>query len=308
MSEEGVRLQKVLAQAGVSSRRGGEALIAAGRVTVNDRVVTELGTRVDPVNDVIAVDGKPVQPEAPMYLLLNKPDGVVTSGERSVDERGRPTVVSLLRGVTQRIFPVGRLDFHTRGALVLTNDGELSSQLTHPRYGVEKTYHAKFQGKLELPALQALAEGVVLEDGTQTQPIEDLVVVKETEANTWVQLTLHQGLNRQVRRMGEAIGHPVLKLIRVSFADLTIDGLDDGEWRALSAVEVAQLRGMVKLRENRPAPAKDGAGTPKSAKSGAKPGSKPKARPGGKPRGGGGGGGPKGGRGKPGGRRGPRGS
>lgn len=308
MSDEGVRLQKVLAQAGVSSRRGGEALIAAGRVTVNDRVVTELGTRVDPVSDVIAVDGKPVQPEAPMYLLLNKPDGVVTSGERSVDERGRPTVVSLLRGVTQRIFPVGRLDFHTRGAIVLTNDGELSSRLTHPRYGVEKTYHAKFQGKLELPALQALAEGVVLEDGTQTQPIEDLVVVKETEANTWVQLTLHQGLNRQVRRMGEAIGHPVLKLIRVSFADLTIDGLDDGEWRALSAVEVAQLRGMVKLRESRPAPSKEGAGPAKSAKTGAKPAAKAKARPGGKARTGGPGGGQKAGRGKPGGRRGPRGS
>jgi len=276
--EAGVRLQKVLAQAGVSSRRGGEALIAAGRVTVNDHVVTELGTRVDPVNDRIAVDGKPVQPEEPIYLLLNKPDGVVTSGERSVDERGRPTVVSLLRGVTQRIFPVGRLDFHTRGALLLTNDGELSSRLTHPRYGVEKTYHAKFQRKLELPALQALAEGVVLEDGTQTQPIEDLVVVKETEANTWVQLTLHQGLNRQVRRMGEAIGHPVLKLIRVSFADLTIDGLDDGEWRALSAVEVAQLRGMVKLRESRKtapkAPAKDAASAAKSAQTGGRGGSR----------------------------------
>ena len=206
-------------------------------------------------------------------------------------------MVSLLRGVTQRIFPVGRLDFHTRGALVLTNDGELSSRLTHPRYGVEKTYHAKFQGKLELPALQALAEGVVLEDGTQTQPIEDLVVVKETEANTWVQLTLHQGLNRQVRRMGEAIGHPVLKLIRVSFADLTIDGLDDGEWRALSAVEVAQLRGMVKLRESRQASPKDGAGGAKSAKSGAKGG-----RSGGPERG------AKRGGPKPGGRRGPRGS
>ena len=253
MAEEGsgTRLQKVLAQAGVSSRRGGEALIAAGRVKVNNRVVTEPGTRVDPARDAITVDGKSIAAEQPMYLLLNKPDGVVSSGERLVDERGRATVVSLLRGVTQRVFPVGRLDFHTRGALLLTNDGELSARLTHPRHAIEKTYHVKFQGKLDVGPLDALSRGVTLADGAVTKPVSELVVVKETETNTWVQLTITQGLNRQVHRMGEAIGHPVLKLIRVSFADLTIDGLADGEWRSLGEAEVATLQLMVGLRKAR---------------------------------------------------------
>lgn len=247
----GVRLQKVLAQAGLCSRRGGEALIAAGRVRVNDKVVTGQGVRVDPVGDQIMVDGKVVEPEQAMFILLNKPDGVVASGEREQDERGRPTVVSLLRGVTQRVLPVGRLDFHSRGALILTNDGELSSQLTHPRHEIEKTYHAKLQGQLETDALDALSRGVTLDDGVVTHPIEELVVVKETEANTWLQLTIKQSLPRQVRRMGEAIGHPVLKLIRVSFADLTIDGLADGEWRPLTVVEIARLRSEVGVRKPR---------------------------------------------------------
>ncbi|MBL4683825.1 MAG: rRNA pseudouridine synthase [Nannocystaceae bacterium] len=252
----GVRLQKVLAQAGVSSRRGGEALIAEGRVSVNGAVVTEPGTRVDPVTDQITVDGKEIAAEQLIYILLNKPDGVVTSGERDVDTRGRATVVSLLRGVTQRLFPVGRLDFHTRGALLLTNDGELSSRLTHPSYGVEKTYHVKFQGKLDTEPLDALSRGVTLEDGTVTKPIEELVAVKDTAANSWIQLTITQGLNRQVRRMGEAIGHPVLKLIRVSFADLTIDGLADGEWRSLTSVELARLKTLV-AGDDKP-PTRDG--------------------------------------------------
>ncbi len=271
----GVRLQKVLARAGVSSRRGGEALIAARRVKVNDRVVTEPGTRVDPVRDRITVDGKAVEPEQAMYILLNKPDGVVASAERDVDARGRPTVVSLLRGVTQRVFPVGRLDFHTRGALLLTNDGELASRLLHPRYNVEKTYHAKFQGKLDTEPLDALSRGVTLEDGTVTRPVEELVAVKETEANSWIQLTITQGLNRQVRRMGEAIGHPVLKLIRVSFADLTIDGLADGDWRPLTPVEIARLKGLAGTRDKRSEP-DAGASKPSDG-----PPSPTKSRPGG---------------------------
>jgi 23S rRNA pseudouridine2605 synthase len=237
-----VRLQKVLARAGVSSRRGGEELIVAGRVRVNDRVVTQLGTRIDPGRDKVTVDGRAIQLETPVYLVLHKPDLVVCSAEPKVDDRGRKTVVSLIHGITQRIYPVGRLDFHTRGVLLLTNDGDLSAKLTHPRHKVPKTYHAKFQGKLDEPEIEQLLGGVVLEDGTQTQPLVELVVIKETDANTWVQLTLTQGLYRQVRRMGDAIGHPVLKLIRVAFADITTDGVEEGKWRHLREGEVEALR------------------------------------------------------------------
>ena len=238
----GVRLQKVLARAGVSSRRGGEALITAGRVRVNDRVVTELGVRVDPAVDRVTVDGQEIALEAPVYLVMNKPDGVVCSAEGPKDDRGRPTVLSLLHGISERVYPVGRLDFHTRGVLLLTNDGELAARLTHPRHKVPKTYHAKFQGQLEPPVLDALMQGVTLEDGTHTRPLSELSIVKETQTNTWAQLTLSQGLYRQVRRMGEAVGRPVLKLIRVSFAGITADGLRDGEWRRLREDEVEQLR------------------------------------------------------------------
>jgi 23S rRNA pseudouridine2605 synthase len=242
---QGVRLQKVLARAGVSSRRGGEELIVAGRVRVNDEVVTELGTRIDPVNDRVTVDGRAIQLQAPVYIVLNKPDEVVCSAERETDERGRATVVSLLPSVRERVYPVGRLDFHTRGVLLLTNDGDLASKLTHPRFKVPKTYHAKFQGRLSEEEIERLLAGVVLEDGTRTQPLLELTIVKETSTNTWVQLTLYQGLYRQVRRMGEAIGHTVLKLIRVSFAGVTADGLADGQWRPLREDEVARLRAAV---------------------------------------------------------------
>ncbi len=239
-----VRLQKVLARAGIASRRGAEALIAAGRVKVDDRVVTELGTKIDPLRQRVTVDGRPVAMEAPVYVVLNKPEGYVSSAEPDVDARGRKTVVSLLRGLPQRVYPVGRLDYHTRGVLLLTNDGDFAARLTHPRYKVPKTYHVKFQGHLDLADLQALREGVTLEDGTRTQPLTELFVIKETDSNTWVQLTLTQGLNRQIRRMGEAIGKPVLKLIRVAVGDVTTDGLAEGQWRHLRAAELADLRAL----------------------------------------------------------------
>ncbi len=240
--KSGVRLQKVLARAGVSSRRGGEALITAGRVEVNGQVVTELGVRVDPASDEVAVDGLVIQMESPVYVVMNKPDGVVCSAEPDVDERNRPTVVSLLRGIKERVYPVGRLDFHTRGVLLLTNDGGLAARLTHPRHKVPKTYHVKFQGQLSPPHLEALSMGVTLEDGTRTRPLPEISIIKDTQTNTWAQLTLTQGLNRQVRRMGDAIGNPVLKLIRVSFAGITADGLREGEWRQLREDEIARLQ------------------------------------------------------------------
>lgn len=237
-----VRLQKVLARAGVSSRRGGEALITAGRVKVNGKVVTEQGIKVDPLRDRVSVDNKLVEAEPPIYLLLHKPDGYVCSAERKVDDRGRPTVISLLRGIDSRVFPVGRLDYHTRGVLLITNDGEFASRLLHPRYKVPKTYHAKFQGRLDNEAVDRLREGVTLEDGTVTHPVDELLVIRDTEANTWVQLTISQGINRQIRRMGEAIGHPVLKLLRVAFGDVTVEDLAEGQFRQLKEPELGDLR------------------------------------------------------------------
>lgn len=236
-----VRLQKVLAAAGVTSRRKAEELIAAGAVKVNGKVVKELGTKVDPDRDKIQVKGAQVQPEKKVYFVLNKPDAVVCSAEGKTDARGRPTVLSLFPELPQRIYPVGRLDFHSRGVLVLTNDGDLAAALTHPRHEIPKTYHVKFQGKLTVEALQALAGGVVLDDGVVTRPADEVSVIKETDTNTWVQVTIRQGLNRQIRRMGDAIGHPVLKLIRVAVGPLTADGLDDGEFRPLTPTEVYDL-------------------------------------------------------------------
>ncbi|MEZ4383441.1 MAG: pseudouridine synthase [Nannocystaceae bacterium] len=237
----GVRLQKVMAAAGVASRRKAEELIVAGKVSVNGQIVRELGTRVDPERDRILVGGERIVPERRVYYVMNKPDGVVCSAEGPVDARGRPTVLSLLPQIGERIYPVGRLDFHTRGVLILTNDGDLSAALTHPRHAVGKTYHVKFQGRLDLHELETLQRGVSLEDGTVTRPAENVSVIRETDTNTWVQLTIHQGLYRQIRRMGEAIGHPVLKLIRVAIGGLTADGLRDGEARAMNATEVYDL-------------------------------------------------------------------
>jgi 23S rRNA pseudouridine2605 synthase len=252
--QAGERLQKMLAQAGVSSRRDAEKLIAAGRVKVDGRVVTTLGTRVS-AEAKLEVDGREVQAQAPMVIVMNKPDGVVSTTESSVDERGRPTVVSLLRGVSARLTPVGRLDFHTRGVLLLTNDGSLAAALSHPRREVPKTYHAKFQGKLPESAIEQLHAGVELEDGTRTRPALEVEVVKATTMNTWVQITVGQGLYRQVRRMGDAIGHAVLKLIRVAYGGITATGLRDGEWRILREDEVEHLRRVAAGKATGPAPA-----------------------------------------------------
>jgi 23S rRNA pseudouridine2605 synthase len=238
---EGVRLQKFIASSGVSSRRKAEELILAGKVEVNGKRVTELGTRIYPGRDRVVVRGEPITAENKVYFVLNKPDQVVSSAEGSVDDRGRPTVVSLLHGVSERLYPVGRLDFHTRGVMLLTNDGVLAAALTHPRHGVVKTYHVKFQGKLSPEEEQALREGVVLDDGARTRPLAELFAFRETDANAWYQIGLTEGLNRQLRRMGDAIGHPVLKLIRVAIGDITADGLAEGEFRPLTPTEVALL-------------------------------------------------------------------
>jgi 23S rRNA pseudouridine2605 synthase len=248
------RLQKRLAQAGVASRRAAEELIAAGRVRVDGKVVTKLGTRVD-ATARIEVDGRAVEAAAPIVVVLNKPDGVVSTTESTVDAHGRPTVMTLVRGVSARLVPVGRLDYHTRGVLLLTNDGELAAALSHPRRAVPKTYHAKLQGKLDEATLEALHAGVVLEDGTRTPPALEVDVVKATSTNTWVQITIGRALYRQIRRMGDAIGHSVLKLIRVAYGGITGTGLKDGEWRLLTADEIEHLRRAASGKPAGPAPA-----------------------------------------------------
>jgi 23S rRNA pseudouridine2605 synthase len=245
--QDGVRLQKYLASAGVASRRAAETLITAGHVQVNGRVIRELGTRVFGDRDRVTVRGEPIRPEAKVYYVLNKPDATVSSAVGSVDERGRPTVLSLMHGIKERLYPVGRLDYHSRGVLLLTNDGELAEALTHPRHGVIKTYHVKFQGKLDDADEQALREGVELDDGAITRPLAELFAFRETGSNVWYQIGLTEGLNRQLRRMGDAIGHPVLKLIRVAIGDITADGLDEGHFRPLKPTEVAQLLAAVRI-------------------------------------------------------------
>lgn len=228
---EPVRLQKLLARAGIASRRVVEELIEQGRVRVNGEVAV-LGQRADPDVDAVEVDGVlvGVRPDTVWYLL-NKPAGVVTTAS---DPQGRPTVVQLVPG-EPRVFPVGRLDADTEGLLLLTNDGEVTHRLTHPSHGVEKEYLAHVEGTPSRGALRRLREGVDLEDG-RTAPAKASLVAPDV-----VRLAIHEGRNRQVRRMCEAIGHPVRRLVRVRIGPLADDRLGPGEWRPLRQDEVRDL-------------------------------------------------------------------
>jgi 23S rRNA pseudouridine2605 synthase len=232
-----VRLNAYLARAGVASRRGADELIKAGRVTVNGEP-GQLNTFVG-AGDRVEVDGEPVAAQNLKYVLLYKPAGTVTTAR---DPQGRPTVVQLV-DVPERVVPVGRLDADTTGALLLTNDGPLAHRLAHPRYGVEKVYEVDVEGRPGDEALRRLAEGVELEDG-MTAP-----ATVRCLAPSKIELTLHEGRKHQVKRMCEAVGHPVRRLHRSRYAGLTVDGLEPGEWRELRADEVEDL-----TRTGRPAP------------------------------------------------------
>ncbi len=238
---EGVRLQKVLAQAGLGSRRTAEEMIERGRVRVNGERA-ELGRRVDPEADVIEVDGAQIGTKAGLvHYLLNKPAGVVTTAS---DPQGRPTVVELVPA-EPRVFPVGRLDADTEGLLLLTNDGDLTHRITHPSYGVEKEYLAEVASEPSRGALRALRQGVELDDGI-TAPAKIAVV-----GDRLLKLTIHEGRNRQVRRMCEAVGHPVVRLVRTRIGPLAERSLAPGEWRALSQDEVRALERAVAERPRR---------------------------------------------------------
>jgi pseudouridine synthase len=225
-----VRLNAYLARAGVASRRGADELIRAGRVRVNGEP-GELGTFVER-GDVVELDGRRLEPEPLVYVLLHKPAGVVTTAR---DPQGRPTVVGLV-GHEQRVVPVGRLDADTTGALLLTNDGPLAHRLMHPRYEVDKVYEAEVEGEPDASALARLAEGVELDDGvTAPAGVRRL-------APSRIELTIHEGRKHQVKRMLEAVGHPVRQLHRREYAGLTLEGLAPGEWRELTRDETSRLQ------------------------------------------------------------------
>jgi 23S rRNA pseudouridine2605 synthase len=262
-------LQKILSQAGITSRRKAEELIETGHVRVNGQLVTQLGTKANPRTDRITIDGRPLKAaDAPLYILLHKPVNVVTT---LADPEGRPTVRQYLPEVRVRVYPVGRLDFHSSGLLLLTNDGELALRLTHPRYGIRKTYHVKVKGTPTSETLAQLAAGVRLEEGPTApaqvrvlrgpggprawglearaqKPSSPQALRSSTGAEkTWLEISIGEGRKREIRRMCERVGHPVEKLTRVALGPLTVGKLVPGQHRMLTPREVFELRRAVGL-------------------------------------------------------------
>ncbi len=233
------RLNKFLAHAGVCSRREADRWIAEGRISVNGRVVMELGEKVDPARDKIAANGLPVkaEEERAVYILMNKPAGRVVSVK---DPFRRPTVIDLLGRLPVRVYPVGRLDLDTEGALMLTNDGELALRLTHPRYGVNKIYEASVEGEPAETDLDKVRNGIFLE-GRRTAPAR-VKVLYRGRRHTLLRVEIREGRKREIRKLFEAVGYPVDHLKRVDFAGLTLEGLKTGEWRYLQKKEIERLR------------------------------------------------------------------
>ena len=234
------RLQKVIAHAGIASRRKAEEMILEGKVRVNGSVVKELGVKVS-ASDRIEVNGIPLEAEVPVYYLLYKPRGVISS---VTDDKGRKVVTDYFEHIEQRIYPVGRLDYDTSGALLLTNDGEFANLLMHPSSEVEKVYVAKIKGVPPKEKLKSLERGIRLEDGKTAPARVKLLSMDKQKDTSIVELTIHEGRNRQVRRMFEAIGHPVTKLKRERYGSLTLHGLNAGDTKELTPHEVKQLRAL----------------------------------------------------------------
>lgn len=247
-SDDGVRLQKVMASAGVASRRVSEEMISSGRVRVNGKVVTELGRRIHPETDKIAVDNVAVQLDTSRrYVMLNKPVGVVSSMQ---DESGRPDLRQYTEQYEERLFNVGRLDAQTSGLLILTNDGDLAHVLAHPSFGVLKTYIAKVEGRVTPQTISTLQKGIELDDGPIAADKARILTGQSGDGFTLVEITLHSGRNRIVRRMMEAVGHPVVDLVRRQFGPLHLGTLRAGDSRDLTKVELGQL--LTVSREERP--------------------------------------------------------
>jgi 23S rRNA pseudouridine2605 synthase len=239
------RLQKIIAHAGFASRREAETMIREGRVTVNGRVVTELGTKADPATDHVKVDGKLItRAETHRYILLYKPKEVMTTVE---DPQGRRTVIDLIKGVRERIYPVGRLDFHSEGLILLTNDGDLAFKVSHPQHGSVKTYHVKVRGVPEERLIAKLERGITI-DNKRTLPCE-IRQMKTTgkgddAGNSWYEVKLREGRTQQIRKMFQAVGHPVSKLRRVAIGPLSDPRLGPGDYRELTKTEVKMLATM----------------------------------------------------------------
>lgn len=243
------RLQKIIAHAGFASRREAETMIREGRVTVNGRVVTELGSKADPARDHVKVDGKLItRAETHRYILLYKPKEVMTTVE---DPQGRRTVIDLIKGVRERIYPVGRLDFHSEGLILLTNDGDLAFKVSHPQHGSVKTYHVKVRGVPEERIIAKLERGITI-DNKRTLPCEIRRMKTtgrstgrgEDEGNSWFEVKLREGRTQQIRKMFQAVGHPVSKLRRVAIGPLSDPRLGPGDYRELTKVEVKMLATM----------------------------------------------------------------
>lgn len=246
------RIQKILAHGGIASRRAAEELIRAGRVRVNGKIVTELGAKANPRHDRVEVDGKRVVAEEPIYVVLHKPRGVVSTLS---DPEGRPSVKELLSSISGRVYPVGRLDFATSGVLLITNDGELHDGLLHPKKAVPKTYVLKVKGVMKPEDLEHWRKGVRLEDG-MTLPAQAKLLRHEGD-KTWLELTIREGRNQQIRRMGEATGFPVMRLARIAFAEITAEGLAPGRWRHLTREELVALKKEYGVPRSIPAAAED---------------------------------------------------
>jgi 23S rRNA pseudouridine2605 synthase len=277
------RLQKIIAHAGFASRREAETMIREGRVTVNGQVVTELGSRADAGRDHIKVDGKLITHAEPhRYILLYKPKEVMTTVE---DPQGRRTVIDLVRGIRERIYPVGRLDFHSEGLVLLTNDGDLAFKVSHPKHGSVKTYHVKVRGVPEQRIIEKLERGITLE-GKRTLPCE-IGRLKTTgrtddEGNSWFEVKLREGRTQQIRKMFQAVGHPVTKLRRVAIGPIADPKLTPGVWRELTKHEVRMLATMKDLKPKARRTTKRP--TTRKATSKKKAGAKPAARTTSKPR------------------------
>jgi len=234
-----LRLAKYLAQAGIASRRHAEQMIKNGEIKVNGQLVTEMGTQVEPGKDVIEYQGRIVGSTRPrmIYVLLNKPAGFICSVD---DPQGRPTVLDLLKDIKERIYPVGRLDFDTSGLLILSNDGEFTNLMIHPRYKIKKKYEAWVRGRVSQPELSSMSRGLMLEDG-MTAPAQVRLIAQD-EKNSLLEITIHEGRKRQIKRMCASIGHPVLNLKRTGLAFLSLQGLEEGGYRLLKEQEVQQLK------------------------------------------------------------------
>lgn len=232
------RLQKIMSESGIASRRKCEELILDKRVKVNGVVVSKLGTKADKEKDRIEIDGKPLlYSEKKIYIMLNKPIGYITTAR---DQFRRPTVLDLVKDINERVYPVGRLDYDTEGLLILTNDGNLTYTITHPKYNVNKTYRALLSGRTDEKDTEAFRNGVMIEDYV-TAPAE-LKLIKYSGNNSLVDITIHEGKNRQVRKMCSAIGHPVIKLKRIRIGKIELGELKKGTWRYLTADEITYLK------------------------------------------------------------------